>query len=158
MDRNEAPSQPTRLGTLPQNPGNSLVVSTKKPFFECIGETNNVARHVEQRDSLRGPRLTAQPDLFLLPCTPAWWVSTTKPNPCDLNPKCWRLNNQQRKNTPLTNDGCVDVDVNVVAEKNLKGHLQGVPPLRMVQRGAIVTAPSDDSHDQQHTQLFLCAQ
>ncbi len=46
----------------------------------------------------------------------------------------------------------------MIAEKNLNGRLQGVPALQMMQRGAIVTAPSDDSHDQQHMQLFLCAQ
>jgi hypothetical protein len=59
---------------------------------------------------------------------------------------------------PLTNDGCVDDGINVVAEIDLNGRLQGVPALRMVQRGAIVTDPSDDSHDQQHVQLFLRAQ
>jgi hypothetical protein len=69
----------------------------------------------------------------------------------------WKLNNQQRKNMPLTNDGCVDVGINMIAEKNLNGRLQGVPPLQMVQPDAIVTAPSDDSHDQQRMQLFLRA-
>jgi predicted GIY-YIG superfamily endonuclease len=158
MDRNEAPSQPTRLGTLPQNPGNCLVVSTKKPCFECIGETNNMAHRVERHDSLRGPRLTAQPDLVPFAMHACVVGFNDKTKPLRFEPECWKLNNQQRKNMPLTNDGCVDVGINVVAEKNLKGHLQGVPPLRMVQRGAIVTAPSDDSHDQQHTQLFLRAQ
>jgi hypothetical protein len=58
----------------------------------------------------------------------------------------------------LTNNGRVDVGIDMTAEKNLNRHLQGVPPLQMVQRGTIVTALSNDGHDQQHTQLFLCVQ
>jgi predicted GIY-YIG superfamily endonuclease len=115
-------------GTLPQNPGACLIVSTKKPSFECIGETNNVARRIEQHDSLRGPRVTAQPDLvpFAMHACVVGFNDKTERLRFEAE---WKLNNQQRRNMPLTNDGCVDVGINMIAEKNLNGRLQGVPPL-----------------------------
>jgi hypothetical protein len=62
----------------------------------------------------------------------------------------WKLNNQQRQNMSLTNNSRIDIGIDI-AEKNHDRRHQGAPPLQMVQRGTIVTALSNDNHDQQHT-------
>jgi predicted GIY-YIG superfamily endonuclease len=149
MDRIEILPQPTRFrpmdSTLPRNPGVYLIVSTKKPHFEYIGETNNVARRIEQHNSLRGPHVTAQPDLlpFAMHAYIVGFNDKTERMQFEAE---WKLNNQRRHNVSLTNNGRVDVGIDMIAEKNLERHRQGVPPLRMVQCGTIVTTLSDDDN------------
>ncbi len=150
MDRIGILPQPTRFrpmdSTLPRSPGVYLIVSTKKPHFEYIGETNNVARRIEQHNSLRGPHVAAQPDLlpFAMHAYVVGFNNKTERLQFEAE---WKLNNQRRQNTSLNNIGRVDVGIDMITEKNLVRYCQGMVPLRMVQCGTLVTTLSTDDHD-----------
>jgi predicted GIY-YIG superfamily endonuclease len=128
MDRIEILPQPTRFrpmdSTLPRNPAVCLIVSTKKTHFEHIGETNNVARRIEQHNSLRGPHATAQPDLlpFAMHACVVGFNDETERMHFEAE---WKLNNQRRQNVSLTNNGRVDVGIDTIAEKKSTDMVKG---------------------------------
>jgi predicted GIY-YIG superfamily endonuclease len=150
VDPIEILPQPTRFrpidSQLPRSPGVYLIVSTKKPYFEYIGETNNLARRIKQHNSLQGPQLTAQPDLLPF-AMHAYIIGFSDKTERLQFEAVWKLNNQRRQNISLNNNGRVDIGIDMIAEKNPDKHRQGVPPLRMIQCGTIVTTSSDDIHD-----------
>jgi predicted GIY-YIG superfamily endonuclease len=145
VDRIEILPQPTRFrpidSQLPRSPGVYLIVSTKKPYFEYIGETNNLARRIEQHNSLQGPQLTALPDLLPF-AMHAYVIGFSNKSERLQFEAIWKLNNQRRQNISLNNNGRVDIGIDMIAEKNADRHRQGVPPLRMIQCGTIVTTSS----------------
>jgi predicted GIY-YIG superfamily endonuclease len=120
VDRIEILPQPTRFrpmdSTLPRNPAVCLIASTKRPHFEHIGETDNVARRIEQHNSLRGPHATTQPDLlpFAMHACVVGFNDKTERMHFEAE---WKVNNQRRQNVALTKNGRVDVGIDMIAKK-----------------------------------------
>jgi predicted GIY-YIG superfamily endonuclease len=141
--------QPTRFrpmdSQLPRIPGVYLIVSTKKPDFEYIGETKNLALRIEQHNSLQGSHLTAQPDLLPF-AMHAYVIGFSDKTERLQFEAAWKLNNQRRQNISLNNNGRIDVGIDMITEINPDRNRRGIPPLRMVQCGTIETTLSNDNH------------
>ena len=142
--------QPTQFrpidSQLPMNPGVYLIVSTKKNHFEYIGETNNLARRIEQHNSLRGSQVTAQLDLLPFAMHAYVLGFSNKTERLQFEAE-WKLNNRRKQNISLNNNGCVHIGIDMIEKNNIDRHREGITPLRMIQCGTIVTTVSNDNHE-----------
>ena len=133
--------QPTefcpRDSIIPRTHAVYLIVSTKQPSFAYIGETNNLARRLQEHNSLNGPEITAQLDLIPF-AIHAYVIGFCNRSERLQFESEWKLNNRRRTNISLNNNGHITIALDMITQLNTERQEHGIQPLRLIECGQII--------------------